>query len=93
MSPSSIALFSPNTGPPTSRTVVKPRISVSARLDAGGDVIESDIAGDRLNGIGPYQHRMPVCVDQAGIRMRSPIACNHSDARLRRRLARSRCVR
>ena len=29
MTPKSMELFSPNTGPPTSRTVVKPRISVS----------------------------------------------------------------
>ena len=36
------------------------------RLDAGRDVVISNITDDRLRGIWPDQHRVPVRVDQAG---------------------------
>ena len=65
MMPWSIARFRPNAGPPTSRTVVKPRISVSvasspaARLAKPMSLIASA-------GRGRNQHRVPVRIDQAG---------------------------
>ncbi len=49
------------------------------RLDARRDIVVSGVTSDRLNGIGPYQHRMPVCVNQAG-HQRSPIAGDHGHA-------------
>ena len=79
--PSSMARLSPNAGPPTSRTVVKPRIKRVRRLGARHEIAVADVAGDRLCWRGPYQHRVPVRVDQAG-HQRAPAAVDHGRARL-----------
>ena len=77
--PSSMARLSAKTGPPMSRTVVKPRISVCRRLRAGQQVGVADVAGESLGGVGPHQHRVPVRVDQAR-HQRAPAAGDDGDA-------------
>ena len=42
------------------------------RLYPRRDIVVSGVTSDRLSRIGPYQHRMPVCVDQAR-HQRSPV--------------------
>jgi hypothetical protein len=64
MTPESIAVFSPNTGPPTSRTVVKPRISVSVAstpaafddLCLGAAVRWNGCRGDAFNLVTANEH-------------------------------------
>ena len=96
--PSSIACLSPNAGPPMSRTVVKPRISVSVASAPATRLLIADVAVDRLGGRRPHQHRVPVGVDQAG-HQRAPAAVDApwSPAvgcdRRRWRSARSGCPR
>ena len=50
--PSSIARLSPNAGPPTSRTVVNPRISVSVASAPATQVGVADVPRHRLGAVG-----------------------------------------
>ena len=62
--PSSMARLRPNTGPPTSRTVVKPRIRVSVASAPASEIVVADVT-ERLCRSHPHQHRVPMRVDQA----------------------------
>ena len=78
--PSSIARFSPKTGPPKSRTVVKPRMRVASAARAATNCVYAGSAVSRIIS-ERYHHRVPVRVDEPGYQ-HSPVRRDDANVRL-----------
>ena len=76
-SPLSVASFRPQSAPPVSRTLVKPRSSILRIKSAARAVISVSGTLSRLRSHDLGQHHMHVAVDQAG-HQRAPAAVDYA---------------